>query len=104
MSLCEENNYDMSAINWLEYNLTISQVENILDGNTARFNPPNDDSFGDNLSSTNRWLLSIATSYVMSVFVTGPLTAFFMQLKTVLFHKHGDLDEVHFFSLYLHFV
>ena len=53
----------MSVINWLEFNTTQSDVEDILNGNSAVFVPPEDDSFGENLESSNRWLLSIFISY-----------------------------------------
>ena len=100
------NNYDMSAIDWINFNTSQSDVEKILNENPAVFDPPKNDSFGENVTSTNRWLISIAVSYSISVFITGPIIAFILQLKNVLFYKPGkDLtQESSFFSLYVHFI
>ena len=103
-SICS-NGLDYSALDWLSYNTSADDVSSIINANPAVFDPPDDDSFGDDITSTDRWLISIITSYSLSVFITGPIIAFFMQSKRIcMYDPHKDINEEYFFSLYESFV
>ena len=104
-SECNDNFNDMSITDWLNYNKTENDISKILNSDPSLFNPPDNDSFGDNITSTDRWLLSIFLSYNMSIFISTPIIAYFLQLKYILCYKQNkDIDETYYFSLYIHFL
>ena len=77
---CSQSVYgSISLKTWLNYNLTVSAIDNILlssvnDDNFYNvYNPPSGDSFGDSLDVSTRFLISVCISYFLSVFLWQPL-------------------------------
>ena len=95
----------MSIVDWKNYNTTESDIKEFLKSDVVTFESSKTNSFGSDIQSTESWLLSIATSYLLSVVITGPIGALVSQFIRVVKYKHGnDINDEYFFTLYPHFV
>ena len=99
---------DVSLIDLISNNITREEFKQIKKQNPALFNPSNNDSFGENITSTERWITSIFTSWFLSFFLSSPIISFFMQIKNLLKYKYdknkNKIDQMYYFSLYYHSV
>ena len=79
-----KNGFDMSTEDWLDYNVTQSQVNKWLKKDPSTFDT--DDAYGKNITSTDSWLLTIFISLLQSFFIVGPIITFITRIiKELLF-------------------
>ena len=80
-------------------------MRKFLNSDVVTFESSKTNSFGNGIQSTESWLLSIATSYAMSVLITGPIGGSVSQFIRAFRYQHGkDINDEYFFTLYKHFV
>ena len=82
----------------LNFNATQEYINDLLLNNNtiSYYNPPSNDTFGNNLSVSIRFMLSVFYSYMLAVFFWQPLTIFIktiFQLKKYQKNKEDDIHE-----------
>ena len=86
---CAHTYYDIPDKTWIIYNLReeyIFDLSNNSDYYTP-YNPPENDSFGNGISTTERFFYQLLLSYTISIFFTQPLI---LLIKAFLkFKKYG---------------
>ena len=103
-SIClNKSMIDISENVWLNYNATESFIANNLTLNNDWYDNivSESNSFGNNLSTSDRFLLELLFSHLLALFVYSPLVAFFYPVlfNYVRFVKNPEtLTEGNFFS------
>ena len=83
----------ISQQTWLSYNATQLDVNRLLalnDEYYSPYNPPTNDTFGSNMTTSLRFIYTVLLSYVVSVFITQPLIIF---IKTLLKYRKYSKQE-----------
>lgn len=102
MSNCTDGynyNYDIDLESVLNYNATQTVIDNINGTLSNDYQPPVDDSFGEGLRVSVRFLISVALSYILGVFVWQPLVLLLRSYcKLRLYRKNPNyLTEANLF-------
>ena len=92
---CDENTYyDIPEKTWIEYNLTEEYIFSLLNSSDyyTPYDPPEYDSFGDGITTTQRFFYQLFLAYTISVFFTQPLI---LLIKAMCkFKKYRKKDNV----------
>ena len=98
---CEGSYIDITEQIWLKYNATQGQLIDHLNdpANTENYFPPDNDSFGKDITTTDRWLLSLALSFLLSIFITEPLSLGVKAILRILCFNPTNIDEAYFWVL-----
>lgn len=92
-SQCNDTYYDIPETVWLDYNATQTDINNILsqyvgyggDIEYTPYNPQNEnDSFGDDVSISMRFILTCILSYIFSLFFFAPIKLYIKSLYRLL--------------------
>ena len=75
VSQCKDEyyGYDIMEKTWINYNLTEVQVEQLDGTNNQVYSPPTNDSYGDDVSVSARFIISVILSYVIGVLFWQPI-------------------------------
>ena len=73
--------YDVSEIDWINYNKTAEYIHNIASQYYSPYNPPGGDTWGEDIETSDRFVTSIFTSYIMGLFIWGPIVYFLLSYR-----------------------
>lgn len=105
-SACDDTYLDIPQKVWLNYNATQAVVENITGTYVSYYVPPEDDSFGDGMDVSTRFILGCLYGLVMGALVWDPLTVLIFTAKELVGYvmNPNQLDEAKLFYETKHLV
>ena len=73
--------FDISEKDWLNYNATEEYIANLTSQYYTPYDPPEGDSWGEDIETSDRFLYTVLTSYIISIVFWQPVIYFAKSFK-----------------------
>ena len=90
---------DISEKALLNYNITQQSLMSWLsEDHSQLYEPPENDSFSNNMTTTDRWLTAMGLAFLYDMFVIYIIKMYFMTFLTLLTFNPKTIDESYFWA------